>query len=80
MEKIFIALTGPEIKQRNIFNVIIKNYECWNLNKLSLKDFIINIKKRIHPINNNVLSNYELKKDDKSNLLGIHKEQYKKCS
>jgi len=66
MKKIFIAFTGPKIKQKQIF-CIEKNYECWNLDKFVLNEFVSKIKKVIPPVNKNVLQNYE--NNDGGNLM-----------
>ena len=79
-KKIFIAFTGPEIKQRNKIYRIADGYECWNLSKISIDDFIVSVKQKIPPKNNNVLGNYKLDSQDKRNLFGVTEDEYKKCS
>jgi len=79
-KKIFIALTGPEIKQGNKIYKITEGYECWNLRKFNFDDFILAVKQQIPPINDNVLGNYKLDTQDKRNLFGVTDDEYKKCS
>jgi len=76
-KKIFIALTGPEIKQDNKVYKIAEGYECWNLKKFKFDDFILAIKRRIPPINDNVLENY---KSDTPGQPGATDEEYIECS
>jgi len=79
-KNIFIALTGPEIKQRNKIYKIAQGYECWNLRKFDFDDFILAIKQRIQPINDNVLGNYKSGAQDKRNLFGVTSDEYRNCS
>ena len=65
-KNIFIAFTGPKIKQQKVFH-IDSNFECWNLDKFSIDEFIEKIKGVISPVNNNALRNY--KKKDTTNRL-----------
>lgn len=77
-KKIFLAFIGKEIEQEeNIFE-IEDGYECWNLKKFNLDDFIKILKERIPPINDKVLNNYKERKDN--HLFGINEESFKKCS
>jgi len=78
--KIFIALTGPEIKQGNKIYKIAEGYECWNLRKFRFDDFILAVKQRIPSVNNKVLRNYKLDAHDKKSQFGATDEDYKKCS
>ncbi len=79
-KKIFIALTGPEIKQRNKIYKIAEGYECWNLKKFNFDDFILSIKQQIPPINDNVLGNYKLDSQNNRNIFGLADDEYKNCS
>jgi len=81
MKKIFIAFTSPKIKQKKIHN-IESYYECWNLNKYDLEEFIVDIKKEIPPINNNVLQNYKIDEaeENDNSIFGISKDEFMKCS
>jgi len=76
--KIFIAFTGPKIKQQKIFR-IETGFECWNLGKFSIDEFVNKIKSVIPPINKNVLRNYKKDSADK-NIFGITEAEFKKCS
>lgn len=77
-KKIFIAFTGPKIKQRDIFR-FEKGFECWNLDKFNLDNFIEKIKSVIPPVNKNVLRNYKKDVDD-GDLFGVTEAMFKKCS
>lgn len=77
-KNIFIAFTGPKIKQRKKI-VIETGFECWNLEKFSIDEFVNEIKIVIPPVNNNVLRNYKNDSDDKD-LFGISEAEFKKCS
>ena len=78
MKKIFIAFTGPKIKQRKKF-LIENGFECWNLEKFFIDEFVNEIKRIILPINDNVLRNYKKDSDD-GDLFGITEKDFKKCS
>lgn len=80
MRHIFIGFYGwPEQKlgQAEAVRVIAEDFECWNLQHFSLKEFISEIKTRIPPINGNVLRNY-LWTEEEPNF-GITEKQYKDC-
>jgi len=77
-KKIFIAFTGQKIKQQKVFS-IESGFECWNLEKFSIDEFVDKIKMVIPPINNNVLRNYKKDSDDKD-IFGITEAEFKKCS
>lgn len=79
MKKIFIAFTGPKIDQRTKIFRIAENFECWNLNKFTLGDFVKSIKKEIPPRNKNVLNNYKLPKKSRSPW-GLKDDHFKDCS
>jgi hypothetical protein len=79
-KKIFISFTGPDIKQNTKIYNITDGYECWNLKKFNLDDFIVEVKQQIPPINKNVLANYRLENRQKRIDFGIAEEEYKKCS
>lgn len=81
MKKIFIVFTGSKNNQKKKY-IISPNFECWDLKKFRLNDFVEDIKKEIPPVNVNVNNNYiksetERKKD--SNI-GITNDEFKKCS
>ncbi|MES3005478.1 MAG: hypothetical protein V4664_00875 [Patescibacteria group bacterium] len=79
MASIFIGFYGypVNVKQKDLIHVISKGFECWDLSKVSFDDFVKKIKKRIPPINDNVLRNYIASLDTD---WGINEEQFKKCS
>lgn len=56
------------------------NYECWNLNKFKLAEFVKKIKKIIPPVNDNVLRNYQKDNNGDDPIFGITEEKFKKCS
>jgi hypothetical protein len=78
MKKIFIAFSGPKIKQRKKF-LIQNGFECWDLEKFSIDEFVNEIKLIISPINDNVLRNYK-RDSDGGDSFGITEKEFKKCS
>src|SRR5690349_606722 len=76
---IFIAFAGPAIKQRYKIAKIDSGYECWNLKKFSLTDFVEALKQRIPPVNENVLNNYALEQESRE-IYGITDKHYDLCS
>lgn len=70
-EAIFLAFVGQPIKQRDAVFKIKNGYECWNLNKLSRDEFIEAIKKKIAPVNKNVLKNYQIEKQYEESSWGL---------
>lgn len=79
MKKIFIAFTGPKIKQQAIFRME-RGFECWNLGKLSLDEFVKKIIRAIPPINRNVLRNYKKDEGEKDPLFGLDEPGFNKSS
>lgn len=81
MKRIFIAFTGPKIRQQRRFR-IAPNFESWNLDKFSLDSFVPCIKKVIPRVNDNVLGNY--KRDEKNRDVhfpfAITEKEFRKCS
>lgn|GEM_PF-1035817 len=76
---ILIGFLGPDIKQDEKVFDIGQGYECWNLKKFTLDEFIDALKEKIPPINDNVLRNYKL--TEKSiDIWGITEEDFSKCS
>lgn len=55
----FLAFLGKENDQKEKILALESGYECWNLKKFKLEDFIKKIKEKIPPKNDNVLGNYE---------------------
>lgn len=74
------AFAGEEIKQLQKIRKIDEGYELWNLKKFSRDEFIDALKKKIPPVNNNVLRNYGRAKTDGNDPFGITEKQYKECS
>ncbi len=79
-KNIFIAFTGPEMVQESSTHQIAPGYECWNLAKFQLEDFVSAIQGRIPPVNANVLKNYKREPGDVTEPFGISDEHYKKSS
>lgn len=79
-KSIFIAFTGPEIEQESSSHQMAPGYECWYLNKLKFAEFLLVVKDRIPPVNQNVLNNYERKPGKRTEALGINDEEYTKAS
>jgi len=81
MKKIFIAFTGPKDNQKKKY-IISLNFECWNLKKFNLNDFVEDIKSEIPSVNVNVKNNYiksETERKESPNI-GITNDEFKKCS
>ena len=77
---IFLAFIGQEIEQIEATFEIQSGYECWNLKKFTLDNFVETLKSKIPPVNNNVLKNY---KRDEGNILdgfGLTEKQFAHCS
>ena len=79
-KSLFIAFTGPKIDQEHATRKIADGYECWDLTKLQLEDFVSAIQSCIPPINANVLKNYKREPNDVAEPFGINEEQYKRSS
>lgn len=56
----FFAFIGETIEQQDKILKIHNDYECWNLRKFSFNEFIEELKRKIPPVNNNVLRNYNI--------------------
>jgi hypothetical protein len=78
-KKIFIGFTGRSIEQsQQIYKIGKSGYECWNLREFIIDEFIRTLKKKIPPINKNVINNY--KADKKNSFFGISDDLFSKCS
>ena len=55
---IFLAFRGKSIEQDEKILEIQDGYECWDLKKFTLDQFIEEIKIKIPPVNSIVLRNY----------------------
>jgi hypothetical protein len=76
---IFIAFTGPKIEQVTAIHEISPGYECWNLAKFKLEEFLSTAQQRILPMNENVLRNYR-REPGANTPYGIDFEDYAKCA
>ncbi|MGO9264976.1 MAG: hypothetical protein ACLQBA_08830 [Candidatus Binataceae bacterium] len=79
MKKTLIAFTGEPIKQRERIAAISDGFECWNLKRFTLIEFVAKLKEKISPINDNVLKNYRLEQESRD-IYGITDKQYALCS
>lgn len=75
----FFAFTGDAIRQNGKVFEIQDGFECWNLKKIALNEFVDILKKKIPPVNDNVIHNYKIEEGD-SNPFGITEKQYQNCS
>jgi hypothetical protein len=74
-----MAFAGPEIEQDEKIYEISSGYECWNLKKFNFDEFIEALKKKIPPVNNNVIRNYKLA-NNTTDIYGLTEDQFKDCS
>ncbi len=77
---IFLAFTGQEIEQSEHTSEIRDGYECWNLKKFTLAEFIKALQGKIPPVNDNVLRNYARNEDNTQDIFGITERLFKECS
>lgn len=75
----FFAFTGKAIEQSEKILEIQDGYECWDLKKFTLDEFVEEIKNKIPPVNGNVLRNYKLE-SEAIDSFGITEKQYEKAS
>jgi|SRR3989338_2210031 len=75
----FFAFTGKPIEQAQKMLPILDGYECWDLKQFSFDEFIEEVKKRIPPVNNNVLRNYRAEGNTR-NIFGLDDTHYEKAS
>lgn len=75
----FFAFTGKPIEQKEKILEIQDGYECWDLKKFTLDEFVVEIKKKIPPVNDNVLRNYKLETET-VDIWGVTEKQYEKAS
>jgi hypothetical protein len=75
---IFLAFAGLDAAQNEDVFHIADGYECWNLRKFGLDDFIEALKKKIPPVNDNVLRYYKAKSEPEN--IGVTDELFEKCS
>lgn len=76
---IFLAFAGQAMEQTESIIKIQDGYECWNLKKFTLDQFVLALKEKIPPINGNVLVNYKAE-DGRIDMFGITEKQYQDCS
>lgn len=74
-----MAFAGSKIDQKNSIFKIANGYECWNLKNFSLDTFVEAIKKKIPPVNRNVLVNYRVD-GTKKLIFGINENQFQESS
>ncbi len=58
MNKVFLGFGGIEIQQTGKRHVIADSFECWNLKKMSLTEFVSEIKSAIPPRNGNIKDSF----------------------
>ncbi len=75
----FFAFTGKAIEQSQKILEIQDGYECWDLKKFTLDEFIDELKKKIPPVNSNVLRNYKVTEETKD-IYGLTEKQFEQCS
>lgn len=80
MRYIFIGFYGwltDSARQTALVETIEENFECWDLKKCTIEEFVESIKKKISPINDNVLRNYIATEGED---FGISRKLYNDCS
>lgn len=75
----FFAFIGKEPEQTEKISEIQDGYEFWNLKKFTIDEFVGELKKKIPPVNNNVIHNYKEDSASREPYV-ITEEQFKKCS
>lgn len=75
----FFAFTGKAIEQSEKIFEIQDGFECWDLKKFTLGEFVEEIKKKIPPVNGNVLRNYRIETET-VDIFGMTEKQYEKAS
>lgn len=75
----FIAFIGKAIGQSEKIFQIQDGYECWDLKKFTLDEFVEALKKEIPPINDNVLRNYRIE-EETVDIFGITEKKFEECS
>lgn len=76
---LFIAFTGPKVEQAAAVYEISPGFECWDLSKFKMDEFLTVAQERIPPMNDNVLGNYR-REPDANTPFGIDFEDYSHCS
>ncbi|MFA5793352.1 MAG: hypothetical protein WC897_05855 [Candidatus Gracilibacteria bacterium] len=75
----FFAFTGKPPEQKEKIFEIQDGYEFWNLKNVALDEFIDELKKKIPPVNSNVLRNYKADGDSREPY-AITEKQFVQCS
>lgn len=75
----FFAFTGKAIEQTEKIFEIQDGYECWDLKKFTLDEFVEEIKKKIPPVNNNVIHNYKADENSREPH-ALTEKQFEQCS
>lgn len=75
----FFAFTGKAIEQTEKILEIQDGYECWDLKKFTLDEFVEELKEKIPPVNNNVLRNYKIEAGSRDPY-GLTEKQFEQCS
>lgn len=78
MDKVFIAFTGPKVATEKML-LIEEGFECWNLDKFSFDEFIVEVKTKIPPVNNNV-NQKGYKRESQNDGRGMLESEFKKGS
>ncbi len=79
-KKIIVVFSGPPIEQSSVIFEIQDGYECWDLKKLKVDEFITLLKDRIPPINENILLRHYKSETESQDIYGITGKQYEDCS
>lgn len=75
----FFAFTGKAIERSKKILEIQDGFECWDLKQFTLDEFVEEIKKKIPPVNKNVLRNYRIETETVG-IFGMTEKQYEKAS
>lgn len=75
----FFAFTGKAIEQTEKIFEIQDGYECWDLKKFTLDEFVEEIKNKISPVNNNVIHNYKAGESSREPY-ALTEKQFEQCS
>ena len=75
----FFAFTGKSVEQAETILEIQDGYECWDLKKFTFDEFVEELKKKIPPINKNVLRNYKIEAET-VDLYGLMEKHFEQCS
>ena len=79
IKTMFFAFIGKAIEQSEKIFKIRDGYECWDIKKFTFDEFIEELKKKIPPVNKNVLRNYKAE-DNTRNIYGLTQKQFEQAS